>query len=286
MTVVAYADGHAFWHEVAAPLSTRPVINNVFVGVANRIRKELRKDFIRLGVFDGDTLILGALRTPPFRLNLAQAGRGDAGVEPLVRHLVETEVAIPGVVGEQAIADAFAKRWFAATGQAAVARPRHGATQNLYEVTKVVPPTGVAGKMRPARLDERALILRWEMSFAVDAALPPAEREADYITRFDDEGLADRAFFVWEDSGEPVATARLRSIAALGARISGVYTPDDRRGRGYASALTAALATRVLSAGQWCCLFADADNPLTNRIYARIGFEKVATFADILFSSD
>ncbi|MCE9522344.1 MAG: hypothetical protein K8S25_07930 [Alphaproteobacteria bacterium] len=77
----------------------------------------------------------------------------------------------------------------------------------------------------------------------------------------------------------------MRPVAALGARVSGVYTPDERRGHGFAAALTAALSQKVLTGGLWCCLFADADNPLTNRIYQRIGYVKLATFADMLFAA-
>ena len=284
MKVVSYSDGHAFWHEVATPLAARPVLNNVFVGVAGRTRKDLRKDFFRAGVFDGDELVLGALRTPPHRLNLAHLGRGAAGIDGLVRLLADAEDAIPGVVGEQSLAQAFAARWSLVTGQSVTNRPRHGLTQNLYEVTRVTPPAGVAGAMRQARAAERDLVLRWEMAFAVDAGLPAAERELDYVTRFVDEGFKSDTFFVWDVEGAAVATARLRPVATVGARVSGVYTPNERRGRGYASALTAALSQRLLTSGLWCCLFADADNPLTNRIYQRIGYQKVATFADILFS--
>lgn len=284
MKVVCYSDGHAFVREVATPLSALPVLNNVFVSVAHRIRKDLRKDFFRAGVFDGDELTLGVLRTPPYRLNLAQVGRGLAGVDALVRHLIDDRYAFPGVVGEQALAEAFAQRWSAATGQAITARERHGMVQNLYEVTHVAPPAGVAGAMRQARADERDTILEWEMAFAVDAGLPDPERELEFVTRFVDEGLKDNTFFVWDVGGRPVSTARLRPVAAVGARVSGVYTPDELRGRGYAAALTAALSERVLKSGLWCCLFADADNPLTNRLYQRIGYTKVATFADIMFS--
>ena len=284
MNVTRYADGQVFWRDVATPLSARAVLNNVFVGVSHRMRKELRKDLLRLGVFDGSELVLGALRTPPHRLNLAHTGRGTAGLDALLRRLVDDEVAIPGVVGERAVAETFAACWVAETGQTISTRERHGAAQNLYEVTRVVPPVRVAGAMRPARRDEREITLRWEMAFSVDAGLPAAEREADYIARFVDEGLGDGTFFVWEVDRSPVATARLRRVAEIGARVSGVYTPNERRGHGYAAALTAALSERVLAAGQWCCLFADADNPLTNRIYQRIGYTKVATFADIMFS--
>lgn len=282
--VSSYNDGQAFWHEVAMPLSARPVLNNVFIGVANRIRKDMRKDLFRAGAFDGSELVLGVLRTPPHRLNLAHCGRGEAGVPALVHYLVDADVAIPGVVGDLTVAEAFAARWTATTGQRAAARPGHGRLQNLYEVAHVAAPSNVAGAMRPARVSERDLILEWEMAFAVDAGLPPPERERDYITRFVDEGLADGTFFVWQVGGNAVATARLRAVDTTGARVSGVYTPDEQRGHGYASALTARLSERVLASGRWCCLFADADNPLTNRIYQRIGYVKVATFADILFA--
>lgn len=123
------------------------------------------------------------------------------------------------------------------------------------------------------------------MAFAADAALPAAEREPDYIARFVDDGFKDQTFHVWESGGEPVATARLRPVAGLGARVSGVYTPDAQRGCGYASVLTASLSQKVLASGLWCCLFADAENALTNRMYRRIGYEKLATIADIMFAA-
>lgn len=283
MKVTQYNDGQAFWREVATPLSARALNNNVFIGVADRIRKEIRRDIFRAGVFDGTELALGALRTPPHRLNLAHTGNGDAGVDALVRYLMGAQIAVPGVVAEQCLAERFADRWSKATGQKRQARG-HGALQNLYEISRVKAPANAPGVMRAARASERDLIFGWEMAFAVDAGLPVAEREPDYIARFVNEGLADHTFHVWEVHGAPAATARLRPVAGLGARVSGVYTPDDKRGHGYASALTAALSQKVLAGGLWCCLFADADNPLTNRIYQRIGYVKLATFADMMFA--
>jgi hypothetical protein len=279
-----YGDGQAFWHEVAVPLCARPVPNNVFIGVANRIRKETRKDILRAGVFDGSELVLGALRTPPHRLNLAHTGQGEAGINGLVRHLVDNRIAVPGVVAEQRLAERFAARWSSATGQAMQDR-RHGAVQTLYEISQVVSPANVAGTIRPARASERDLILTWEMAFAVEAGLPAAERELEYVTRFVDDGISDHTFFLWDVNDQAVSTARLRPIAALGARVSGVYTPGEHRGHGFASALTAALSQKVLAGGLWCCLFADADNALTNRIYQRIGYVKLASFADMLFAA-
>jgi predicted GNAT family acetyltransferase len=140
--------------------------------------------------------------------------------------------------------------------------------------------------MRPARSDERDLLVAWEQGFALDAGLGAAERDRDFVARVVDETLADEAFRLWEVGEKPVATARLRRISTVGARVSGVYTPPALRGRGYAAALTAALSQHVLERGLFCCLFADAGNSLTNRLYQRIGYVRLATYADILFSRD
>src|SRR5262245_36659186 len=117
LTVEAYDDGERFWREVAQPLAARPVANNVFVGVANRIRADRSPELLRLGVFDDGRLVLGALRTPPFRLNLADFGESEGAAQTLATHLAERRARLPGVFGDLRLADAFAQRWCVITGQ-------------------------------------------------------------------------------------------------------------------------------------------------------------------------
>jgi predicted GNAT family acetyltransferase len=137
--------------------------------------------------------------------------------------------------------------------------------------------------MRPARKDEREMLIEWETGFAIDGGLPATERDPGYIRQLVDDGLEAETFSLWEFDGAPVSTARLRMIADYAARVSGVYTPPPMRGHGYAAALTAALSQKVLEGGRLCCLFADAANPLTNRLYPRVGYVHVARFSDFLF---
>ena len=63
-----------------------------------------------------------------------------------------------------------------------------------------------------------------------------------------------------------------RPVAGV-ARIGPVYTPDDDRGHGYGSAVTAAAARTALAAGSRdVVLFTDVANPVPNAIYRRLGF--------------
>ncbi|MCA9556723.1 MAG: GNAT family N-acetyltransferase, partial [Myxococcales bacterium] len=87
--------------------------------------------------------------------------------------------------------------------------------------------------------------------------------------------VAQGVLWVWED-GEAVSMAAAVSPTPHGVRVNFVYTPPERRGRGYASACVAALSQAQLDAGrQFCFLYTDLANPTSNAIYQRIGYRPV-----------
>jgi len=94
------------------------------------------------------------------------------------------------------------------------------------------------------------------------------------------------ALFLWEDGpGRPVSLAGCAGRTPNGIRIGPVYTPTELRGRGYASALTAALTQALLDGGRrFCFLFVDVANPTSNRIYERIGYRPVTEVDEWRFS--
>jgi predicted GNAT family acetyltransferase len=59
-------------------------------------------------------------------------------------------------------------------------------------------------------------------------------------------------------------------------RLSGVYTPPEKRNHGYAAACVHALSRRLRDAGHRCILYTDLANPTSNSIYRRIGYRAVA----------
>ncbi len=62
-------------------------------------------------------------------------------------------------------------------------------------------------------------------------------------------------------------------------RVGPVYTPPEQRGRGYASATVAAVSAAAQRDGHRVCLFTDQANPVSNRIYAALGFVPVVDTA-------
>ncbi len=89
--------------------------------------------------------------------------------------------------------------------------------------------------------------------------------------------------FVWYDD------AVTSMVAAVGPtptsmRIGYVYTPHEHRGRGYATSAVAELSRRVRAEGRPALyLYTDLANPVSNRIYARIGYEPVTDVCDYEF---
>ena len=226
-------------------------------------------------VEDGRAVVGAALQTPPRGLVLARP-RARGALDALAAAISHE---VPLVIGGLPEAEDFAAAWSAATGT----RSRIHRGQGIYVLSAVVPPTGVSGMPRAAGEADRPLLVDWWRAFAVEA-LDEEEPDVDSIgagidhrLRADGWGLA-----VWIDAGEPVSFAGFGGATPNGIRIGPVYTPPSRRGRGYASALVAAVSAERLAAGsRFCFLYTDLANPVSNRIYERIGYGRVCDSAEI-----
>ncbi len=162
--------------------------------------------------------------------------------------------------------------------------------QGIYALEHVEPPSGVPGTLRVATTADRELALGWLLAFAAEAiheGAPGADRaEAmlDFRLSSPTAGVA-----LWEDGGEPVSLAGWGGPTPNGIRVGPVYTPPERRGRGYATALTAELSQRLLDGRLFedgrraCFLYTDLANPTSNAIYERIGYRRVCESAEIVF---
>jgi predicted GNAT family acetyltransferase len=83
-------------------------------------------------------------------------------------------------------------------------------------------------------------------------------------------------FWLWEDGGPVSLAANTEPVEGV-VRLHFVYTPPERRNRGYAGgACVAGLSGRMQGAGHRCILYTDLGNPTSNSVYRRIGYRAVA----------
>jgi uncharacterized protein len=167
----------------------------------------------------------------------------------------------------------FADRWQALTG----AEARVVMAQRIYAAAEARHPHGVPGVARLYGADDRPTILRWVDAFTKETGnegMPDVAAEDWLERKFADP---ESEILLWEHAGRPVSFAASGSATPTGLRVGPVYTPPDKRQRGYAEAVTAELTARALAVGRrFCFLFTDLGNPTSNAIYQRIGYRPVA----------
>jgi uncharacterized protein len=249
--------------------------HNLILGIAGTLRDHpsvYEEYFLWLAEEDG---VQGAaVRTPPYNLALARPRAGEA-LEALAAGIDDE---LPGVVGAQPEVESFARAWVARTGTA----PRTVRGQGVYQLDRVEPLSHVPGRMSDAKPEDREQLIAWwdaftEEAIGEDAVGLGSETAVDHRFAAESAGIV-----IWDD-GEPVSFAAYGNPTPHGVRIGPVYTPPDRRQKGYASALTAALSARLLRTYRFCFLFTDLANPTANRIYERIGYRRVCEAAEIAF---
>jgi predicted GNAT family acetyltransferase len=145
-------------------------------------------------------------------------------------------------------------------------------SQRIHQLTEVSLSGRTAqGRFRQAVSGDLDQVSEWVEGFMTEAG------ETQGIPR---EVAASRIsagqLYLW-DEREPVSMAAWTGKTPGGVRVNLVYTPPDKRGRGYATACVAALSRQLLGEGnRFCCLYTDLDNPTSNAIYARIGYRPVS----------
>jgi GNAT superfamily N-acetyltransferase len=267
MRIERYEDVKAFYERVEPFLLDREAQHSVVLGFRSTLERDPHAfgpdDPLLLAVVDDGGVVGVAAQTPPHPLLLSEMSLEavDALVEGLRGH------DLPGVVAPLEIGGAFVERWPASA--------RVGLEQRIYRADAAVAPAGVAGGARPARETDRELTIAWVAAFSAEA-MPGADVRSgeSFLRRWVEAGSALR---FWEEAGEPVSFLVYGSPTANGMRVGPVYTPPERRGRGYATALTAAATQEILDAGKsFASLVTDLANPTSNSIYQRVGYRPVA----------
>jgi uncharacterized protein len=255
--------------------------HNLILGIAGTIRDRpgYYREFHLWVVDRNGVVVAAALQTPPFNLVLARPADEDA-LAALVDDLAAQDVEFPGLVAALPEVDRFVEAW--EQRRAATRRKRRG--QRIYRLDRLRPVEGVTGRPRVATSDHRQLLIDWTTAFA-EEALGDEPSPASETERVVDGRLRGPAsgFLLWEDE-DPVSMAGWGGATPSGIRIGPVYTPPDRRGRGYGSAVTAALSRQQLDAGRrFCFLYTDLANPTSNKIYMDIGYEPVCDSVEYTF---
>ena len=261
----------AFLSATARYRGLDPIRTNVIGSVATSVADDARQydEYWWWTVLDDQGVVVGAaLRTAPFGLQLGPMPQG--AVAPLVAAVAREDPNFPWIAGRDDLVSIFLSEYRSYSARVF----QRGRTSYLYELADLVAPS-VEGTYRRATVDDVELVAQWtdDFHYFIDGATrEPDDRDRAFLLERIDAGAmklwcVGPVIVAMAGHANPVATP-----SGLVTRIGPVFTPAENRGRGYGSAVTAALSAELLNGGSRVMLYADAANPTSNGVYQRLGF--------------
>ncbi|MBO0804914.1 MAG: hypothetical protein J2P25_17800 [Nocardiopsaceae bacterium] len=286
------ADPGEFLAAAGDYLAADPVVSTVVTTVAHRTLAQRASGIAQPGrnwwlvVRDGSGAVVGAgMRTapfapyPPFVLPMP----GEAAVA-LARALHERGEEVLAVNGALPAARLLAAE-LARLGGGRVQVSQH---TRLHELGQLAWPAPVPGHLEAGTEDDVALATEWFGAFTGDAdeqAGRPRGASADDVPDRAEMLRRLRVGQLWfwvSEAGEKVHLTGVSPPSFGVARVGPVYTPPAQRGRGWASNAVAEVSRRAQAGGARVCLFTDQANPVSNKLYAALGYRPVADMANLV----
>ncbi|MFJ3584153.1 GNAT family N-acetyltransferase [Streptomyces sp. NPDC090127] len=194
-------------------------------------------------------------------------------------HVLPERAEVATVRGERETAEAFVRELCRGSGRGWTTTRR----MRLHRLGDLVPPVpGPPGRARVAGAGDIPLAVGWMREFARDIG---EDGDVDFTPNIEPR-VAEGRLHLWEtDEDGPVSMASVSRVVAGQARVSPVFTPAGRRGRGYAGAVTTAVSRAALGAGaEQVLLFTDVANPTSNALYRRLGYRPVTDHVGLTLS--
>ena len=278
MGIEVFFSDDASWvmNEARVFLSSEPVDHNLILTLLHT--RIARCEPGRYWVATNSNEIVGVVVQSPLNSRVLITPMTSEVVFAVVNAISDANIALPGVAGEAATTACFAGEW--AERHKSPVFPFLGL--RLYEVNGVQEASDVKGHFRKAVLDDRELLIDWVSRFSVDIGEKENTSDDDELQKrkitsshIVDSYLSDEHLWLWEDT-EPVSMVA-RTTAVVGVvQVRLVYTPQEYRNLGYATACVSKISKQIRDEGNRCILYTDLCNPISNAIYRRIGYRAVA----------
>lgn len=134
---------------------------------------------------------------------------------------------------------------------------------------------------RNANNNDKEVLLKHLQEFHKEALGEEIEKE---ILKERLDNYFKMGCFVLEKDGKIVSQAVISRELTKGKAISEVYTPKEFRGKGYAYNLIYRISKQILEErAEYCVLYTDDNNPISNHVYEKIGYQRRVDTKDIKF---
>ncbi|HRB90713.1 MAG TPA: GNAT family N-acetyltransferase [Fervidobacterium sp.] len=270
ITFIRYSDFDLFKQDVVPLLECDEIKNNLPLGVLINFAPGRIPLYMAM-VLRNQIPLLVLLQTNQYQLIVSRLSEiSSEEITQVADKLCEHSVNVDEMVGEEYVVKLLAEK---------MAEKLHCQTyvkmlQGVYGLRHLKKWAEHShGKLEIAIEKDEDWLSEWFTHFGEDAFLPVSKEEASQLVQ---GAIRRKQLYLWVVDGQPVSMARITRPTKTNAAISWVYTPPERRNRGYATNIVAALTEHLLNSGyQTVSLFTDLANPTSNKIYQEIGFEQL-----------
>jgi uncharacterized protein len=257
--------------EIGSYLEEREVENNLPLGVLKQLHREEKEKkqstaFIAEARKDNKPCAV-LIQTPPRKMIVC--GKTEA-MREAAEWLFFLSKTVPGVVGCESTAEAFAKAWTEISGKEAVLVKE----QFIYKLERVDEFEQPPGKLTYASEDDTALVMAWTEDFVMGSL---REEDMKKLEETVLDQIRRNEVYLWRDEDHvPVSMAKRTRELTNGVVVNYVYTPEEYENQGFATACVGAMAGRLLDEGfEFCSVNTDIENEASKNVYQKLGFVRI-----------
>lgn len=173
-------------------------------------------------------------------------------------------------------------RWFSDEFSKITERP--GKLLNVLLCYQLTTPMDTICEETSLALEEDIpLVTLWTKEFFRETL--PYDSPSDILLERTKESIEAKQIFLLRNPS-PASMLKVIPTTPTSCRITYVYTPPEKRGRGYASRLVSDMSRRLLTSGNsFIILYTIASDPITNRLYPKLGYRVVNELHEFCFAS-
>ena len=232
--------------------------------------EDFNKDILFGRVEDREGILLIFCNVSPYNLlihNLKE--EVDGSIKVLADYLIENKIGIRGINSSKKVCEKFIDYY----EEKAKCKFNERLAMDVMELRKLNQVTLPKGYFREATEKDLDLIIDWHIKFVKEALNEDMVVE-DFIEKLVTR-IRNGAIYIFEDENHiPVSMAAFTKQLKKGISVSLVYSDARKRGMGYGVAVVYNLSKLYLERGnEFCSLFVDKRNPVSNGVYAKIGYK-------------
>lgn len=275
MIVEDYREARAFLNEYEKIMLEKEAVSQLVLYAAYHCcQEEAEKGCVFGAVKQEEELCLLFGNVLPYNLAVymvKQDASTDEACAALAEYFAINRITVKGIIANHDICQYFIKHYKIHISCDFIKK----LGMDIMEIRQVNEIKPAEGTQRLALPEEAKLAAQWMIEFQMEKLTSEMDYEAA-LSR-SEKLIKEGKIFFYEDNEKQIVTmaAAARKLVR-GTAITYVYTPEEFRGKGYAAANIYYLSKELLEQGnEYCTLFIDKKNPLSNRAYEKVGYQVI-----------